>query len=333
MGHPMARGSDGRVPAVADEPGSPLPALRGRDFLTLGEFTPEELAALLDLALVMKRDWQAGRGGQPLYGKTLALIFEKPSTRTRVSFEVGMQQLGGRVLTLTTRDMQLSRGETIADTARVLSRYVDGIMIRAYSHGTVEELADAAEVPVINGLTDLYHPCQVMADLLTIREHKGGLAGVTVAYVGDGNNVAHSWLLGAAQFGLRLRVACPAGYEPLPEIVARAQSIARQTGAEITVLRDPVEAVMGADVIYTDVWASMGQEAEADQRRRVFAPYQVNARLVAHAAGDYIFMHCLPAHRGEEVTAEIIDGPHSVVFDQAENRLHAQKAILAALLG
>ena len=331
MSH-AARAGELSAPAAGGEPAWPLPALSGRDFLTLADFTPDELAALLALALARKRDWQAGRAGEPLYGKTLAMIFEKPSTRTRVSFEVGMQQLGGRVLNLSPRDMQLSRGETLADTARVLSRYVDGIMVRAYSHATVQELADAADVPVINGLTDLYHPCQIMADLLTILERKGRLEGLTVAFVGDGNNVAHTWLLGAAQFGLRLRLACPPGYEPLPEVLDLARSLARQTGAELEVLHDPVAAVRGADVVYTDVWTSMGQEAEAEERRRAFAPYQVNGRLVAHAAPGYLFMHCLPAHRGEEVTGEVIDGPHSVVFDQAENRLHAQKAILLALL-
>ncbi|HEY8552177.1 MAG TPA: ornithine carbamoyltransferase [Thermaerobacter sp.] len=311
----------------------PLPGLAGRDFLTLSDFTPEELAALLDLAAALKQDWRAGRGGEPLYGKTLAMIFEKPSTRTRVSFEVGMQQLGGRVLNLSPRELQLSRGETLADTARVLSRYVDALMVRAYSHATVEELAEAASIPVINGLTDLYHPCQIMADLLTIREHRGRLRGVTVAYVGDSNNVAHTWLLGAALLGLNLRLACPPGFEPRPEVLALAQDLARDTGATIRVLHDPVAAVRGAEVVYTDVWTSMGQEGEEEERRRVFAPYQVNARLVAHAAPDFIFMHCLPAHRGEEVTDEVLDGPHSVVLDQAENRLHAQKAILLALLG
>ena len=310
----------------------PLPGLAGRDFLTLSDFTPDELAALLDLAAALKQEWRGGRGGEPLYGKTLAMIFEKPSTRTRVSFEVGMQQLGGRVLNLSPREMQLSRGETLADTARVLSRYVDALMVRAYSHATVEELAEAASIPVINGLTDLYHPCQIMADLLTIREHKGRLRGVTVAYVGDSNNVAHTWLLGAALLGLHLRLACPPGYEPRPEVLALAEVLARDTGATIQVLHDPVAAVRGAEVVYTDVWTSMGQEGEEEERRRIFAPYQVNARLVAHAAPDFIFMHCLPAHRGEEVTDEVLDGPHSVVLDQAENRLHAQKAILLALL-
>ena len=310
----------------------PLPGLAGRDFLTLSDFTPDELAALLDLAAALKQEWRGGRGGEPLYGKTLAMIFEKPSTRTRVSFEVGMQQLGGRVLNLSPRELQLSRGETLADTARVLSRYVDALMVRAYSHATVEELAEAASIPVINGLTDLYHPCQIMADLLTIREHKGRLRGVTVAYVGDSNNVAHTWLLGAALLGLHLRLACPPGYEPRPEVLALAEVLARDTGATIQVLHDPVAAVRGAEVVYTDVWTSMGQEGEEEERRRIFAPYQVNARLVAHAAPDFIFMHCLPAHRGEEVTDEVLDGPHSVVLDQAENRLHAQKAILLALL-
>ncbi|GAB6875346.1 ornithine carbamoyltransferase [Thermaerobacter litoralis] len=327
-----ARASSGSLAVPAAGLPEPLPALSGRDFLTLSDFTSDELAGLLDLAAALKRDWQAGRAGEPLYGKTLAMIFEKPSTRTRVSFEVGMQQLGGRVLNLSPRELQLSRGETLADTARVLSRYVDALMVRAYSHATVEELAAAASIPVINGLTDLYHPCQIMADLLTIREHKGRLQGVTVAYVGDSNNVAHTWLLGAALLGLRLRLACPPGYEPHPQVLAMAEDLARGTGAVVEVLHDPVAAVRGADVVYTDVWTSMGQEGEEADRRRAFAPYQVNEALVAHASPDYIFMHCLPAHRGEEVTAGVLDGPHSVVWDQAENRLHAQKAILLALL-
>ena len=327
-----ARASSGSLAVPAAGLPEPLPALSGRDFLTLSDFTSDELAGLLDLAAALKRDWQAGRAGEPLYGKTLAMIFEKPSTRTRVSFEVGMQQLGGRVLNLSPRELQLSRGETLADTARVLSRYVDALMVRAYSHATVEELAAAASIPVINGLTDLYHPCQIMADLLTIREHKGRLQGVTVAYVGDSNNVAHTWLLGAALLGLRLRLACPPGYKPHPQVLAMAEDLARGTGAVVEVLHDPVAAVRGADVVYTDVWTSMGQEGEEADRRRAFAPYQVNEALVAHAAPDYIFMHCLPAHRGEEVTAGVLDGPHSVVWDQAENRLHAQKAILLALL-
>ncbi|ADU50659.1 ornithine carbamoyltransferase [Thermaerobacter marianensis DSM 12885] len=319
------------VPAAGSP--RPWPGLAGRDFLTLSDFTPDELAGLLDLAAALKQEGPVAPGAEPLYGKTLAMIFEKPSTRTRVSFEVGMQQLGGRVLNLSPRELQLSRGETLADTARVLSRYVDALMVRAYSHATVEELAEAASIPVINGLTDLYHPCQIMADLLTIREYKGRLRGVTVAYVGDSNNVAHTWLLGAALMGLHLRLACPPGYEPRPEVLALAKTLARDTGATVQVLHDPVAAVRGAEVVYTDVWTSMGQEGEEEERRQIFAPYQVNADLVAHAAPDFIFMHCMPAHRGEEVTGDVLDGPHSVVLDQAENRLHVQKAILLALLG
>ena len=328
-----ARSEPVAEPGGEDEPIIALPPLKGRDFLSLADFTPQELAALLDAALAMKRDWRAGRIREPLYGKTLAMIFEKPSTRTRVSFEVGMQQLGGRVLNLSPREMRLGRGETLGDTGRVLSRYVDALMVRAYSHATVEELADAADIPVINGLTDLFHPCQIMADLMTILEHKGRLSDLTITYVGDSNNVAHTWLVGAAQLGLKLRLACPPGYEPLPEILELARTLAEPTGADLEILHDPVEAVTGADVVYTDVWISMGKEEEEAQRRAIFAPYQVNGRLMAHAAPGCIFMHCLPARRGEEVTDEVIDGPQSVVFDQAENRLHVQKAILLVLLG
>jgi ornithine carbamoyltransferase len=306
--------------------------LRGRDFLDLADFTPEELKGLLRLALVLKQKQKSGERVRILEGKTLGLIFEKASTRTRVSFEVGMFQLGGHALFLSSHDTQLGRGEPIADTARVLSRYVDGIMIRTFGHHIVEELAHYATVPVINGLTDLHHPCQVLADVMTILEHKGRLEGITVAYVGDGNNMAHSWLVGAPLFGMHLRVAAPPGYACDEGVAARAKELAARAGTELVLCEDPREAVAGADVIYTDVWTSMGQEAEREERLRAFAGYQVNETLCAAAAPDYLFMHCLPAHRGEEVAAEIIDGPHSVIFDEAENRLHVQKAILAATM-
>jgi ornithine carbamoyltransferase len=273
----------------------------------------------------MKRGAYTSR---PLAGKTLAMLFMKSSTRTRVSFEAGTFQLGGYALFLTPRDVQLGRGEPIADTARVLSRYVDGIMIRTFAHDDVEQLALHADVPVINGLTDLLHPCQIMADLLTMQQHLGGYAGRRVAWIGDGNNMANSWINAAWRLGFELTLACPEGYDPDPAILARAQAQTR-----VTVVRDPREAAEGADVINTDVWASMGQEEEQAARERAFAGYQVDAALMSRAARDAIFLHCLPAHRGEEVTAEVIDGPQSRVWDEAENRLHVQKALMAVLIG
>ena len=296
-----------------------------RDFLAIPDLTRAELDAVLALAERMKRGAYTGR---PLAGKTLAMIFMKSSTRTRVSFEAGTFQLGGHALFLTPRDVQLGRGEPIADTARVLSRYVDGIMIRTFAHSEVEQLALHADVPVINGLTDLLHPCQIMADLLTMQQHLGGYAGRRVAWIGDGNNMANSWINAAWRLGFELTLACPEGYDPDAAILARAQ---RET--RVTVVRDPREAAEGADVVNTDVWASMGQEEEQAARERAFAGYQVDAALMARAARDAIFLHCLPAHRGEEVTAEVIDGPQSRVWDEAENRLHVQKAIMAALIG
>ncbi|MGB9802248.1 ornithine carbamoyltransferase [Desulfofundulus sp.] len=305
---------------------------KGRDLLSLHDFTPEEIVTILDLADELKSKQKKGIPHPYLAGKTLGMIFQKSSTRTRVSFEVAMYQLGGYALYLNAGDLQLGRGETIADTARVLSRYLDGIMIRTYAQSDVEELARYADIPVINGLTDLLHPCQVLADLQTIRERKGRLAGLKLAYVGDGNNVCHSLLIGCAKTGMHISVASPPGYQPREEIVETARSDALSTGSRIEILTDPVAAVAGADVVVTDVWASMGQEQEAEQRQRVFVPYQVNEELVRHAKPDFIFLHCLPAHRGEEVTPEIIDGPHSAVWDEAENRLHAHKAVLALLL-
>jgi len=307
-------------------------SLKGRDFLTLHDWSRDELQRALDLADELKQRQHSGEFFQPLRGKTLGMIFSKASTRTRLSFEVGMFQLGGHALFLSGNDLQLRRGETIADTARVFSRYVDGIMIRTFSQKDVAELAEWASIPVINGLTDLHHPCQVLADLQTIREKKGALAGLKLAYIGDGNNMAHSLLEGGAKFGMHVVVACPEGYDPDPAIVARAQADARASGAKVEVTHDPQEAAAGADVLYTDVWASMGQEAEAEARKQAFAGFQINGGLLKLAHPEAIFLHCLPAHRGEEVTAEVIDGPQSVIFDEAENRLHAQKALLALLL-
>ncbi|MGG5252181.1 ornithine carbamoyltransferase [Neobacillus sp. SM06] len=307
--------------------------LQGKDFLQLADYTPEEILSLLETAQELKAMQKAGKPHSFLSGKVLGMIFEKSSTRTRVSFEVGMLQLGGHAIFLSSKDIQLGRGESISDTAKVLSRYVDGIMIRTFSHESVEELAAHATVPVINGLTDLQHPTQVMADLLTILEQKGKLSGLKLCYLGDGNNnMAHSLIEGAAKTGMHIAIASPAGYLPNEEIVAKAEIDAEITCGSITICHDPKEAVSGADVVVTDVWASMGQEREQQKRMEDLKAYQVNEALCENAKDDFIFLHCLPAHRGEEVTAEIIDGPHSVVFDEAENRLHAQKAILKILL-
>lgn len=299
-----------------------------RDFLSLYDFSGEELEALLERAKELKAKQKRGEDWRPLEGKTLAMIFEKPSTRTRVSFEVGMYQLGGHALFLSLQETQLGRGESIADTARVLSRYVDGIMIRTFAHRTVEELARFATVPVINGLSDLLHPCQILSDIFTIWETLGDYR-VKVAYVGDGNNVANSWINGALKMGVELRLACPPGYGPDRRILERAI----KEGARVILTHDPKEAARGAQVLYTDVWASMGQESERQRRLEVFKPYQLNGALLELAAPGALVMHCLPAHRGEEITDEVIDGPQSVVFDQAENRLHVQKAILEWLMG
>ena len=296
-----------------------------KDFLQIPDFTTAELLKLFDLAERMRtRQYSA----TPLAGKTLAMIFMKSSTRTRVSFEVGTYQLGGHALFLSPRDVQLGRGEPIADTARVLSRYVDGIMIRTFAHQDIEELAKYASVPVINGLTDLVHPCQILADLLTVKQHLGGWEGKKVAWIGDGNNMANSWINAAYRLGFDLDIACPEGYEPADHLLERAQK-----HAKVRVVRDPAEAVEGAHVVNTDVWASMGQEEEQKVREKAFAKYTVNAPLMKRAQGDAIFLHCLPAHRGEEVTADVIDGPQSRVWDEAENRLHVQKAVMAVLMG
>jgi ornithine carbamoyltransferase len=304
--------------------------MKKNDFISIHDRTPAEILGLLDLADAIKKE--PARYRAALAGKTLAMIFEKSSTRTRVSFEAGMYQLGGLGMFLSSRDLQIGRGEPIADTARVLSRYVDGIMARTFAHETVTELARHATVPVINGLTDLLHPCQVMADLQTIREAFGKLAGRKLAYVGDGNNMAHSLMFGGAKTGMSVSIASPSGYEPKGEIVASARRDAEATGASIATTRDPAEAVSGADVVYTDVWASMGQEEEARERREKFAGFTVTESLMAKAAPGAIFLHCLPAHRGEEVEAAVADGPRSRIFDEAENRLHAQKAILVSLM-
>ncbi len=296
-----------------------------RDFLAITDFTRDEIQRLFDLAQRMKA---RGYRDTPLSGKTLAMIFAKSSTRTRVSFEVGAYQLGGQALFLSSRDIQIGRGEPIPDTARVLSRYVDGIMIRTFDHGEVVELARHATIPVINGLTDLTHPCQVLADLFTIREHLGGWDGKRIAWVGDGNNMANAWLEAAEVLGFELRLACPEGFEP-----NRAKFEGAQKRAKVTVTEVPEEAVEGAHVVNTDVWASMGQEGETEARRNAFKGYTVDADLMKLAAPKAIFLHCLPAHRGEEVTADVIDGPQSRVWDEAENRLHVQKALLATLLG
>lgn len=307
--------------------------LKGRDFIELTDYTTEEIQYLLDLAIEIKDKQKKGEVYHPLKGKTVGLIFEKSSTRTRVSFEVGTYQLGGHALFLSKNDIQLGRGETIADTAAVMSRYLDGIMIRTFGHENVVDLARYSTVPVINGLSDLAHPCQVLADLQTIYEHKGTLKGLKLAYIGDGNNMAHSLMIGCAKLGVHISVASPEGYEPDAQITEQARHIAKETGAAVEVVRDPKAAVEQADVIYTDVWASMGFEEEQKAREAAFAAYQVNEELVQHAKPDYLFMHCLPAHRGEEVSEGVIDGKNSIIFDQAENRLHAQKALMAALIG
>ncbi|ADU97653.1 ornithine carbamoyltransferase [Thermovibrio ammonificans] len=303
-----------------------------KDFISMLDADRLFIENIISLSAFLKEKQKKGELYRPLEGFTAALIFEKPSTRTRVSFEVGVYQLGGHGVYMDTQGSQLGRGEPIKDTARVLSRYVDLIVIRTFGQERVEELARYASVPVINALTDQEHPCQVLADLFTIWEYKGELKGLKVAYLGDGNNMCNSWLVGAAYMGMRFYAATPKGYEPLEKYVKAAKEIAKSTGAEIVVTNDPEEAVKDADVIYTDVWASMGQEAEAEERRRIFTPYQVNGELVKLAKPDFLFMHCLPAHRGEEVTDEVIEGERSVVWDQAENRLHTQKALILKLV-
>ncbi len=316
------------IPNLGNTP-PPLSPLAGRDCLTLAEFTPQETRLILDEAVKIKALQKSRIPYRPLRGRTLAMVFQKPSNRTRVSFEVGMYQLGGHALYLNPDEIQMGKRETPSDTGRVLTRYIDAIMVRTFEHAELEELAAAADVPVINGLTDTHHPCQALADLLTVREEFGGVEGVKIGYVGDGNNVAHSLAIACALLGAELTIAHPEGHAPDAEILG----LAGRLGVAPTITQDPKEAASGAHAVYTDVWASMGQEAEAEERREKFAPYQVDEDLMALAADDAIFLHCLPAHRGEEVTAEVIDGPKSRVFDQAENRLHAQKALLYLLLG
>lgn len=316
------------IPNLGNTP-PPLSPLAGRDCLTLAEFTPQETRLILDEAVKIKALQKSRIPYRPLRGRTLAMVFQKPSNRTRVSFEVGMYQLGGHALYLNPDEIQMGKRETPSDTGRVLTRYIDAIMVRTFAHAELEELAAAADVPVINGLTDTHHPCQALADLLTVREEFGGVEGVKIGYVGDGNNVAHSLAIACALLGAELTIAHPEGHAPDAEILG----LAGRLGVAPTITQDPKEAASGAHAVYTDVWASMGQEAEAEERREKFAPYQVDEDLMALAADDAIFLHCLPAHRGEEVTAEVIDGPKSRVFDQAENRLHAQKALLYLLLG
>ena len=297
-----------------------------RDLLALRSLSPDDVRRLIDRA-------KAKAPSRALAGKAVGIFLEKASTRTRVSFEVAIAQLGGHPVFLPAQEIQLGRGETVADTARVLSRYLAALVIRTFGQDRLEEWARHATIPIINGLTDSHHPCQILADLMTIDEKKGRLAGLVVAYVGDGNNVAHSLLEGCAMMGMTCRIAAPAGYQPDAEVVKWAEVQAAKTGGGIQVGEDPRVAVRGADVLYTDVWTSMGQEAEASKRRVVFRPYQINAELLRHAKPDAIVLHCLPAHRGEEITDDVMEGPQAVIFDQAENRLHVQKAVLEMLVG
>ncbi|MGD8367147.1 MAG: ornithine carbamoyltransferase [Desulfobacterales bacterium] len=299
-----------------------------KDILSLLDLEKEDFEHLFRRAMALKAARKEGKKEMPLSGRTLGLIFEKPSTRTRLSFEAAMAQLGGTPMFISTRDLQMVRAEPVKDTARVLSRYLDALAIRAFSHALIEEFAGYSTIPVINALTDRYHPIQVLSDLMTVLEYKPNLSGLKIAWVGDGNNVANSWINAAAVLDLHLVLACPDGYLPKDDIL----SAARARGGRMTVTGEPMEAVKGADVIYTDVWASMGQEDEAAERKRIFAPFQVNAALVAGAAEDVIVMHCLPAHRGEEITEEVLEGPQSVVWDQSENKLHMHKAVLEALI-
>ena len=317
---------------MLSEPVGTINIFKGRNFLTLLDYSKTEIEQLIMLGLDIKKKKKNNILYQPLKGKTLGMIFEKASTRTRVSFEVGMFQLGGHALYLNNNDLQLKRGETMADTAKVLSRYVDGILLRTNDQDKLIELAKNSTVPVINGLSDLYHPTQAIADMMTVYEEKGKWEGIKLTYVGDGNNVAHSLMIVGAKLGINVVVACPKGYEPNEQIYDKAKKLANEHGAQLEVTSDVEKAVQQADVIYTDVWASMGQEEENQIRLKKFEGYQINQRLAKMAKKDYIFMHCLPAHREEEVTAEVIDGPNSVVFDEAENRLHAHKAILTALM-
>jgi ornithine carbamoyltransferase len=306
--------------------------MKGKDLISIQDLTLEEVNQILEVSKTLKRKQLTSEPHRLLEGKTLGMIFTKPSTRTRISFETGIYQLGGIGMYFGPNDLQLGRSESISDTAKVLSRYLDGIMIRTFAHQDVIALAEAALIPVINGLTDLLHPCQVLADLFTILEKKGKLQGLKLAYIGDGNNMAHSLLNGCSKVGMDISIASPPGYKPNAEIVNNAKKNAKYMGSKLEILDDPFKAVKNADVVYTDVWASMGQESEAADRRKKFMKYQINQKLVKNAKDDYLFMHCLPAHRGDEVVNEVADSPNSVIFDEAENRLHVQKAIMALVM-
>jgi ornithine carbamoyltransferase len=307
--------------------------MKGKDLLSVYDLSVDEVFRIFDLARQLKAKQKKGEAHPLLKGKALGMIFEKASTRTRVSFEVGMWQLGGTALFLSAGDLQIGRGEPIKDTARVLSRYLDGIMIRTFSHAEVEELARYADIPVINGLTDYLHPCQALTDIFTVVEHKGTVKNRKLAYVGDGNNMVNALLHTCAKVGMDIAVATPPGYEPHPQVVMEAKEVAAAQGSKVTLVNDSKEAAVGADVLYTDVWASMGQEDQQAARQRVFAGYQINEALLKLAKPDAIVLHCLPAHRGEEITDAVMEGAHSAVFDEAENRLHVQKAVMALLMG
>lgn len=308
--------------------------LKGKDLLSIHDLSEEDVQEILETAAKLKAEQKEGIPHPLLKGKTLAMIFEKSSTRTRVSFETGIFQLGGQGIFLSTRDIQLGRGEPVKDTARVLARYVDGIMIRTYAQSEVEEFAQYADVPVINALTDLLHPCQVLTDLLTMQEYKGkNLKGLHFAYIGDGNNMANSYLYGCAKAGIHCTIACPKGYEPNKDVLAKALEDAKATGAVLKVVEDPAEAAKDADVLATDTWTSMGEEAEKEVREKVFRGYQINRELLALADKEAIVLHCLPAYRGKEITEEVLEGYAHVIFDEAENRLHTQKAVMALTMG
>ena len=307
-------------------------SMKGKDLISIHDLTLEEVNQIFEVSKTLKQKQYTGEPHRVLEGKTLGMIFTKPSTRTRISFETGIYHLGGIGMYFGPNDLQLGKSESISDTAKVLSRYLDGIMIRTFAHQDVIDLATGASIPVINGLTDLLHPCQVLADLFTILEKKGKLKGLKLAYIGDGNNMAHSLLNGCSKVGMHISIASPSGYKPNAEIVNNAKKNANYMGSKVEILDDPVKAVKNADVVYTDVWASMGQESEAAERRKKFMKYQVNPKLVKNAKDDYLFMHCLPAHRGDEVVNEVADSPNSVIFDEAENRLHVQKAIMALVM-
>ena len=306
--------------------------MKGKDLLSIHDLSLEEVNEIFEVSKTLKQKQMMGEPHKVLEGKTLGMIFTKPSTRTRVSFETGIYQLGGIGMYFGPNDLQLGRSESISDTAKVLSRYLNGIMIRTFAHKDVIDLAEGASIPVINGLTDLLHPCQVLADLFTILEKKEKLRGLKLSYIGDGNNMAHSLLNGCSKVGMHISIASPSGYKPNAEIIKNAKKNAKHMGSKVKILDDPFAAVKNADIIYTDVWASMGQEAEATERRKKFMRYQVNPKLVKSAKDDYLFMHCLPAHRGEEVVNEVADSPNSIIFDEAENRLHVQKAIMALVM-